>query len=158
MIRNKLSEYKTDAEKTAAFRRDCAAGAVAWDSNGCKHLLRDLKIDSVEFVAGLWRVQNKFNKSLQFVRDREFVLLDRINRTEKNLFEFYHAAMVGHNCYGYFASSVANVVVAKYVTNHETYWSYGKTLEEARAFLGIKLYDVYQDLIHSVACGKEQQK
>lgn len=29
--------------------------------------------------------------------------------------------------------------------------AYGQTIEQARAFLGIKMYDEYQDLIHSAA-------
>ena len=42
--------------------------------------------------------------------------------------------------------------VAKYTTDQGTYWSYGNTIEQARAFLGIKLYDEYMDLIHTHAC------
>ena len=60
--------------------------------------------------------------------------------------------MVGLNCYGRFIVGGPEVIVAKYDTDRGTYWSYGPTLEQARAFLGIKLYDEYMDLIHSVAC------
>lgn len=143
------------AFKRLAYKIHCGQGAMAYDSDGGKRPLSECDINDVKFVGGLWRIQNKFEYKIQIVRGEEFVLGDRINRTEKNLFEFYNAQMVGKNCYGRFIVNGANWVVAKYKTDRDTYWAYGSTLEQARAFLGIRLYDEYRDLIHSVACKNE---
>lgn len=150
-----------------AYKIDCAKGATAYGSAGIKRPLSECNIDDVNLVGGLWRIQNKFEHKIQFVRDKEFVLLEKINRTESNLFEFWRARMVGHNCYGrYFVGgdnlvepSKHDYVIAKYETDNKTFFAYGPTITEARAFLGIRLYDEYQELIHSVACkNKNMQK
>lgn len=138
--------------KELLFRIHCERGALAYSSDGNTRPLKNCDINNVKLIAGLWRVQNKFEHKIQNVRGKEFVLLEKINRTEKNLFEFYRAAMVATNCYGRFFVGGAEQIVAKYETDKQTYWSYGNTIEQARAFLGIRLYDEYSDLIHSVAC------
>lgn len=141
-----------DSAKELLFRTDCRRGAMAIDSNGQTRPLSECNIYDVKFVAGLWRVQNKFEHKIQMVRGQEFVLLEKLNRVEKNLFEFYRAGVVGRNCYGRFLINGADLIVAKYETDDETFWSYGSTIEQARAFMGIRLYDKYQDLIHATAC------
>lgn len=151
---NPLAEYKDPVAKHRAFNSAAASGKVAWDASGREYSLRGLNIDDVEFIAGVWRVQNKFDKQIQLVRGEELVLDERLNRTERNHFEFYRAHLVGLNCYGRFVLSSPGVIVAKYETDDETHWAYGKTLEQARAFLGIRLYDKYMDLIHATACKK----
>ncbi|MDE5615476.1 MAG: hypothetical protein K2I81_01435 [Alphaproteobacteria bacterium] len=150
-----MALHKTEAEKRRAFRAAAAAGAVAWDARGREYPLRTLKIKDVEYVAGAWRLQNKFDGHIQLVRGEEYVLDERLNRVESNHFEFYNARLVGINCYGRFTIAGAKVIVAKYETDDETHWAYGNTLEQARAFLGISLYDKYRDLIHSAACKKK---
>ena len=155
MKRNKLSEHKTLREKEVAYRGDCIKGArlaMAYSSNGTTVPLVDVDISNVEFIGGLWRVQDKFPHKIQYVRGEPFVLQGRLARTERNHFEFYRAARVGYNCYGPYIVSNSPLVVAKYATDCQTYWAYGATVEQARAFLGIKLYDEYMDLIHAVAC------
>ncbi len=155
MMRNKLSEHKTLQEKECAYYGDCSKGArqvMAYYSGGAIVPLASVNISDVEFIGGLWRVQDKFPHRIQIVRDVPFVLGDRIARNERNLFEFFHAQRVCENCYGKFLSSSPKYIVAKYTTDKQTYWSYGQTVEQARAFLGIKLYDEYMDLIHLVAC------
>lgn len=150
--KNPFAAHKDAASKRRAFLIAAKEGRLAWDRNGREYVLRDLKIDDVEYVAGAWRVQNKFDHPIQLVRGKEFILLGKINRTEKNLFEFYRATLVAQNCYGRFCINGAEHIVAKYETDDETLWAYGNTIEQARAFLGICLYDKYQNLIHSVAC------
>jgi len=152
---NPMAEYKDPTAKRRAFRIAAADGRVAWNAQGREYSMRSLNIDDVEFIAGAWRVQNKFEHKIQLVRGEELVLGERINRTEKNHFEFYHAHIVALNCYGRFIVGGPGVIVAKYETDDETLWAYGKTLEQARAFLGIRLYDKYMDLIHATACKKK---
>lgn len=142
----------SDSAKELLFRIDCKRGALAYSADGQERPLSKCDINNVKFIGGLWRVQDKFKHNIQCVRDKEFVLLEKINRIEKNKFEFYHAALVGTNCYGRFIVGGATHIVAKYETDKQTYWSYGSTIEQARAFLGNRLYDEYSDLIHSVAC------
>ena len=67
---------------------------------------------------------------------------------DETKFEFYSAATItwgGNGC----SADIAHPdwVVAKYKTNRGIYMAYGRTIEQARAFLGIKMYDEYQDLI-----------
>ncbi len=152
---NPLAEYKDPVAKRRAFNSAAASGKAAWDASGREYFLRGLNIDDVEFIGGAWRVQNKFDKQIQLVRGEELVLGERLNRTERNHFEFYSAHLVGLNCYGRFVMGGPGVIVAKYETDDETHWAYGKTLEQARAFLGIRLYDKYMDLIHAAACKKK---
>lgn len=150
--RNKFAQYKNLTEHTLKFITDQRNGDVAYAENGKCVPLWNLQPSDVEFVAGLWRIQNKFEHKIQNVRGSDFVLHDRLPNKEKNLFEFYRASLISCNCYGYFMVPGATKVVAKYTTDEQTYWSYGNSIEQARAFLGIRLYDEYMDLIHSVAC------
>jgi len=153
--KNPMAFYTDIASKRRAFHAATAEGGIARDKDGREYLLRDLNIDDVEYIGGAWRVQNKIEGNIQMVRGAEFVLGERINRTERNLFEFYYASRIGTNCYGHFIIPRSRAVVAKYETDTETHWAYGNSIEQARAFLGISLYDKYMDLIHSVACKKK---
>lgn len=143
--------------KELLYKMHCQRGAMAIDSVGAKRPLSECNINDVKLCAGLWRIQNKFEHNIQLVRGKEFVLLEKLNRTEKNKFEFYRAAVVGNNCYGRFLVPGNQGVVAKYETDKQTYWAYGPTIEQARAFLGIRLYDEYQDLIDSVVCRRKNK-
>lgn len=164
MTRNKLAAHKTIAEKQRAYDADILNSQkkiMAYCSNGTTVPLVDVDVSHVEFIGGLWRVQDKFLCKIQMVRDVPFVLGERVPRNERNLFEFYRARCVCENCYGKFLAPGPEKIVAKYTTDNGTYWSYGDTVEQARAFLGIKLYDEYMELIHSVVCKnqpKENQK
>ena len=44
--------------------------------------------DRVDKIAGVWRVQRNFPYKITHVRDKDFVLLDKINRVENTFFEF----------------------------------------------------------------------
>ena len=141
------------------YNNDCAAGVDAYKSDGTVVKLLSVAYEDVRFSGGLWRVQNPEPKNIVRVRDMNFVLGERLPVTEKNRFEYYRAQIVGENCYGKFVFSggAGTMIVAKYETQDGTFWSYGETIEQARAFLGIKLYDTYSDLIHR-AVGTQKTK
>ena len=96
---------------------------------------------------------------LTHVRDRDFILMKKLDRQENTLFEFYNAKLIGYNCYGPFVINgpETDYVVAKYDTDKEKYWGYGKTLEDARAYLGLKLYDEYKEVINAIACKNKKK-
>ena len=152
--RNKFATHKTIDEKKRAYRAACVDSkrqALAHRSDGTTVPLADVNVNDVEFIGGLWRLQNPFTYKIQDVRGIEFVLLNKLPHTEKTLFEFYRAAVVGENCYGRYLTDTS-YIVAKYTTDDGEFWGYGSTIEQARAFLGVKLYDEYKDLIHQHAC------
>lgn len=147
-ITNALSEYKTVSEKRAAYNSAIKAGGVyAVGATGERIMLgrAGAEFNDVEFIGGLWRIQNKFNQKITVVRGREFVLLEKLPRQEKTKFEFYSAELVGNNCYGRSVHGRQDFIVAQC----GEYSAYGQTIEQARAFLGIKLYDEFQDLIYT---------
>lgn len=146
---NKLADYTTEQEKRKLHNCALVGNAYAIDDKGVKYPLVTTPFDRVDFVGGLWRVQRIFDKQTQFVRGKEFVLYDKINKQEKNLFEYYNAEVVCNNCYGKWVFGTPDCVVAKYDTDNGPLWSYGATLEQARAFLGIALFDKHIDLIHA---------
>lgn len=160
-VTNTLAEYynknKTESEnvaaKRAAYNRALDSHAYAMDEKFNKIPVGapGAEFNDVELVGGVWRIQTKFNHEITPVRDRHFVLLNRLPHQERTLFEFYNASHIGFNCYGAFCSGIADYIVAKYETDNGTYWSYGRSVEEARAFMGIKMYDEYMYLINSVA-------
>ncbi len=152
MINNKHSDFKTDAQKIAAYIRDKSNKTnpvVAYLSDGTTIPLRNLCVRSVEYSAGFWRVQNKFPYVIENVRNREFVIGEKLPHVEHTLFDFYMAYSVGENCYGKYIGKKPDYIVAKYPTSRGVYSAYGKTIEDARAYLGIKLYDEFQDVIHN---------
>lgn len=156
----RLEERFAVMAKAAQFRKD--KGRIkAVNENLMKITLGEESAteDMVDKVAGVWRIQNEFSDEIMRIRDKDMILLNKINRVENTLFEFWSAKIVGYNCYGPFVSSnnQADCIVAKYETDDGVYWGYGTTLEEARAFLGLKLYDEYKDLINSVACRNKLQ-
>lgn len=142
--------YTTVAEKRALYNRAIENGAVAYIGFQQSVPLGSPGADfnDVEFIAGLWRVQKKFPYEITNVRDREFVLVKKLPHHERTKFDFYAAAAVTWGGNGGSADIAhPDWVVARYKTNRGIYMAYGRTIEQARAFLGIKLYDEYQDLI-----------
>ena len=147
---NRLVEaYKTEQEKRRLWNCAVVGDAYAIDENGKRYSLKTLPFTQVEFISGLWRVQRFFDKPIQLVRGKEFVLYEKINKHEKNLFEYYNAEIVANNCYGKYLFGEPDSVVAKYDTDNGPLWAYGATLEQARAFLGIALFDKHINLIHA---------
>ena len=165
-IRDKKNDYgaaiySTVAEKRVAYNRALSDGAVAYIEFNQTIPLGDpgAEFNDVEFIGGLWRVQKKFPYEITNVRDRQFVLLEKLPRTEKNEFEYYLAALATWGGTGCSADvSHPDWIVAKYETPRGTFMSYGQTIEQARAFLAISIYDEYQNLIHRAVSKNTHQK
>ena len=143
--------YTNIEEKRIAFELGVESGMVAY--TGFQHYIPlggpGAEFNDVEFIAGLWRVQKKFPYEITKVRNKEFVLGDKLPHQEHTHFEFYPATSVVWGGNGPSADvEHPDWVVAKYETARGTYWSYGRNIAEARAYLGIELYDKHQDLIH----------
>ncbi len=157
--KNPLATHKNNADKTRDFITDRRNGVVAHRADGTTVPLCDVKIEDVEFIGGLWRVQTRVDYDLFTIRDRRFIMGPRIDLTERNYFEYYKIAPAPmYNCYGPIFALTYDMVAARYVTDTREYWSYGKTVADARAFLGIALYDEYMDLIHAAACRNTKNK
>lgn len=148
---------QTIAQKQLQYNNDCAQNARAYKSDETTVPLCDVPVGRVEFIGGLWRVQDKNDYNISMIRDRPMILGARIEHNEKTFFEYYRAALLTYNCYGPLEPRF-DMIVAKYTTDKGTYWSYGRTIADARAFLGIRLYDEYMDLIHAVACKNTMAK
>ena len=151
---NPLDEYKDEDEKIYAWATAVFKDELAIDYLGKKYPVKDFGVKKLAFVGGLWRVQREFPYKTTKVRDQDMVLLEKINHFEKTLFEYYYAKAIWLNCYGRFISqdNHHDYIVAKYETDNQTYWGYGKTLEDARAYLGLKIYDEYKEIINKIAC------
>jgi len=138
--------------KIGAFCKDIYdTKAVA--ANGRKIILgeRGAKIENVDFVAGLWRVQTKFPHEITRVRDKDMVLIKKIEHNENTNFEYWTAKLVGYNCYGPFIieGKGDDFIVSRCIVNKNEFWGYGTTIESARAFLGLKIWDEMRDVIHA---------
>ncbi len=161
-IRDKKNDYgaaiySTVAEKRVAYNRALSDGAVAYIGFNQTIPLGapGAEFNEVEFIGGLWRVQKKFPYEITEVRDRQFVLVEKLPRTEKNKFEYYKAALATWGGTGCSADILhPDWIVAKYETPRGTFMSYGQSIEQARAFLAISIYDEYQNLIHGAAFEK----
>jgi len=158
----RIPEDKAKIAKIGAFCKDVYE-VKAITAGGRKITLgkKGAKIEDIDFVAGLWRVQKKFPHEITRVRDKDVVLMNKLPHQESTNFEYWDAKLVGYNCYGPFIlqGQDANLIVAKYDTDNGCIWGYGTTIESARAFLGLKLYDMYKDVIHLIACkNKLKQK
>lgn len=152
IVKNKLATHKTPAEKRIAFDQARQNNECAVRSDLTQVPLKQLDMAQVEFIGGRWRVQNDFPYEIQTIRKREMVLLKKLPYQERMPFEYYAASAVSWNCHGPYIFPNPEYIVAKYTTDDGVFWGYGATIEKARAFLGIKLYDTYMDLIHAHAC------
>ena len=153
---HKLTWDQATAFFITTFLHDLNAGVYAMDEKLKKIKLGEEGAEhyNVDKVSGVWRIQNKFPFEITRVRDQDMVLIKKLDRVENTLFEFWSAKVVGYNCYGPFIIDCpqTDYIVAKYDTDYGTRWGYGRTIEDARAYLGIKLYDEYKDVINSIAC------
>ena len=152
VLENPMDEYKTFADRKKAYDIACTQnGIYAVDANLRKIPLNKVSVNRLAFVGGFWRVQNHFPYEITRVRDRDMVIMDRIKYRDKTEFEYYNAKSVGYNCYGPFMTNgkTSDYIVSKSMTNKGVCWGYGKTIESARAFLGLKLLDEYMDVVKS---------
>lgn len=147
--------YRNVAEKRAAYNLALDRHEFAYiDSQNYVRLgTHGAEFNDVEYIAGLWRVQTKLGCDVIQIQDKEFVLLDRLNRKEHTDFEFYNAASVTWWAYGQTCGLTPDYIIAKYETNRGTFYAYGcrltdqNALSKARAHLAGKLFEAYQDII-----------
>ena len=150
--------YTNIEEKRIAFELSVEDGMNAYTGSGeCIPLGGPgAELNDVEYIAGLWVVQNKKLFDSVNVQERDFVLLDRLDRKEHTHFEFYSAASVNLGRYGLACSlKDKDYIVSKYETGRGTFYAYGcqlldgkpKALATARAQLAEQVYIAYKDLI-----------
>lgn len=151
------AEFIDSMKSTGNYQLDCKNNIGAYCENGTRMALSGVGRTKVKFIAGLWRVQRLQNETynIKCVRDKKFILGKKLDIHEKNLFEYYEAAEFNGNCYGVLQPKF-DYIVAKYTTKDGTIWGYGETVPDARAFLGIALFDKFGDMIHR-AVHKEKQ-
>lgn len=151
---NPLDEYKNTRKKSAALLRARENNVMAIDSRGNEKPIKDFAMNDLAFVGGMWRIQEKLSLPITRVRGKDMILTQKIDHTETTLFDFYRGKEVKYNCYGPFViqDDKYDYIVAQYETDKKTYWAYGKSIEQARAFMGIKMYDEYKDVINAIAC------
>ena len=148
--RNPLSEYKDLSQKYRAFVGDKRAGQVAYKSDGTFVPLNKLRADDVEFIGGLWRIQNDVQYSIIKISGRDIIVGDEIPYSGPGFFDYYRASYLTYNCYGPLTPNY-NLVAAKYDCGDEELWAYAKNITMATAYLGMHLYDKYKTLINNYA-------
>ena len=155
-----LTKDQAEFVKIGAFCKD-VYNVKAITANGRKITLgeKGAKLDNVDRVAGLWRVQKKFPYKITRVRDKDMVLVKKIDHNENTNFEYWTAKLVGYNCYGPFVieGDGTNFIVSHCVVGKNEFWGYGTTIESARAFLGLKIWDELRDVIHAAVFNNAQQ-
>ncbi len=127
----------TFKEKFNKYMQDCSndINTFAHCSNGEKKRLADIDMNDVEFIGGLWRVQDKFEHPITMVRGTEFVLGDAIKSKKPGVIQ-YSAARIWINCYGR-----NNELSFDYtVLNYRDYWAYGRKFNEVYAELAEKVF------------------
>lgn len=158
---SRIPEDKAKIAKIGAFCND-VYNAKAFTSNGRTITLgeKGAKLENVDFVAGLWRVQKKFPYKITRVRDKNMVLFNKIDHNESTNFEYWTAKLVEYNCYGPFIieDSKPDFIVSRCVTDKGEFWGYGATIESARAFLGLKIWDEYRDVIHDAVFNRVKKQ
>ncbi len=155
---NPVPEGEARITKMAIFSVDEVNGVKAVSEKGkyIKLGANGAKLEQVDRINGIWHIQNKFPHEITIVRKRDMVLLKKLDREEHTGFEFYTAKHVGYNCFGPFVSkgNGYDYIVAKCNTDRGPFWGYGKTMDDARAYLCLKLYDECQDAILGMLCSK----
>lgn len=136
--------YPVYEQHYAAYCKAVQNNEFAVDQDLSKIPLQNLKYNQVEFIAGFWRVQKPHNYKIQTVRDKVMIIHEKMDHKESTDFTFYRASEFTWNCYQILPTT-------KYIAA-ELFgeWGYGKTIEDARAFLGIKMYTKHQKLIHEM--------
>lgn len=155
---NPVPEGEARIRKMAIFSVDEVNGVKAVAENRSAITLgkNGAKLEQVDRINGIWHIQKKFPYEITLVRKQDMVLMKKLDRVENTGFEFYTAKSVAYNCFGPFLSS--DYIVAKCETDEGPFWGYGKTMDDARAYLCLKLYGEYQDVILSIACRKMRNK
>ena len=141
---SRLSEEAARTVKTGFYWRDYG-NVKALRANGRRITLgeKGAKLNNVDFVAGLWRVQTKFPYKITRVRDKDLILTEKIQYKEESTnFEYWYAKRFDYNCYGPFIINISkpDFVVAGCVTDKGIRWGYGPEIKDARAYLASKLW------------------
>ena len=139
-------EPSADILNKFALANDKRPYNTVYTSSNERVPLCEVEIENVEFIGGLWRLQDPIPEKIYLIRDKESVLGEKL-KEESNHFEYYKAMPVGWNCYGLIMWDY-DYIVAIYDTKRGKFCSYGRSREQARAFLGIKLYEVFSGLIN----------
>ena len=162
--------YTNIEEKRIAFKLAVENGMYAYTGSGeCIPLGGPgVELNDVEYIAGLWVVQNKKHFDSVNVQEQNFVLLDQLDRKEHTHFEFYSAASVNWGRYGLACNlKDKDYIVSKYETRRGTFYGYGcqlldgrkKALATARAQLAMQVYIAYKDsIISNNTLTKEAEK
>lgn len=150
IYQNPLAKYScpesANLTKAELFRRDIASDAPMTNPYGTYWTLKGAEIDEVEYIAGLWRLQIDFPHKIQHVRDRYFIIGERLPVHESNKFDYYQAQFIDFNCYGPFM--LGDAIVGHFKTARGNFCGYGKNIPEVRSFLASQVFDAYRDVIH----------
>jgi len=166
IINTELSDFKTVAEKRAAYNKGLDNQDIVLLPGGGTTLLgsEGAKFNDVDFLGGLWRVQQPFDSRGYPVitiydnknkKDLRFVLLQKLDRQEHTNFVYYNAASVIWGAHGLSCSFEPTYIIAKYATNRGLFYSYrckltdSNALENARAHLAGNVLAAYQDVIEA---------
>ena len=150
MIKNSLSDFKTDAEKLSAYLNDknkMTKTIYAYKSDGSFVPLGQCRLVDLEHVAGLWRVQNEFPHKIENVRGKDFVIGKKIPYKDTSV-DLYEAYPVGENCYGKYIFDRPDYIVGISMTKRGKVSAYGTRIEDVCAYLGRKItYGIFRDVI-----------
>jgi len=159
MSLNIYSEFKNVDEKLNAYTKDIKNPntVFAEKCDGTRVPLKDVSVENVDRVGDLWRVQTPFTQPIRVVRKKEFVIAGKDNFTDHTGFLYYRANPVGENCYGKFVFPSVEYVVAEFVAGNTVYDAYGKTRDDARAYLALKVLDAFQPVIQQAIKSQRQK-
>jgi len=158
IVINSLSEFKTVAEKRLAYNNALDNGAMVLTNDDKRIPLGTpgAEFNDVDFIGGLWRKQYAFEHDTIMVQDKEFVLLNKLERQEHTGFEFYNASSVIWTATGKQSDLKPSYIIAKRETNRGAFYAYGcyitegkNALSKARSHLACKLFDVFQDVFEA---------
>ena len=145
------------------YDADCRAGVCAYSyKNDQRVPLSDINLDKyiVKFIAGLWRMRKKPEKSyvITDVYDKKFVLGSQIKISERDDFNFkyYYAAIEQYDLFGVLEPKF-NWYVAMCDTMRGQMSRYGATREEARAFLRGAIMDAFAPNIAAIVLNKGEK-
>ena len=84
---------QTIAQKQLQYNNDCAQNARAYKSDETTVPLCDVPVGRVEFIGGLWRVQDKNDYNISMIRDRPMILDRALNIMKKHFLN-----TIGRHC------------------------------------------------------------
>lgn len=143
--------------KRALYNQDVKNYALAYRSDDSSSSLCIFPQKNVEFIAGLWRVQNDFPHEIINVRGREMVLGKKHDKVEFGAFHYWDGHLVSYNCYGPIIAKSPNCIIGRVDTASGSVWAYGQGIPEVRSFLSVVLFDRQRDAIFAAEGVKKQE-